>query len=334
MKRKTIRNILWIVAVAAVAVFRHVTVLADFYALHIYPVVSGALSFVAQVVPFSLEEIAVLAFVALLVYFIARRRLVSILKLAAAVYIWFYVGWGLNYSRSGILERVGKKSEAYDREQFREFLYSYSATLDSLYILSQTTDDYDLETGMKDFFSSVPTQYGLAQPRSWQHAKKPLFNWLYSGCAVLGFMGPFFCEFNINSDVLPEEIPSLMAHEYSHLLGVASESEASWWAFQACNAQPCAAVRFSAYYSVLPYVCSNAMGLLDEDEYGAWVGTLDNGIIDMYERSSAYWSEKYFVPLAKVQRFLQNLMLKSNGVHAGTRSYSQVVGLLMTLPQV
>lgn len=334
MKNRYLKLSVWILTLAVVAMIRHITAWADFYAIHIYPVVSGVLSYVAQVVPFSLEEIIVLFFVALLIFFVVKRKTVSILKLAAVIYIWFYIGWGFNYSRSSLFERTGKEWAAFDKQQFCDFLDNYSSTIDSLFLLYEEPDACDIESGMKEFFSKVPEEYGLARPRSWQHAKKPLLNWLYSGSGVSGFMGPFLCESQVNRDVLPVELPGTITHEYSHLLGVSSEAEANWWAFQACNAQPSASLRFCAHYSILQFVVANAQNLLQKDEYEAWVSSLDPGIIDLFEHSCNYWQAKHFKPLFKVQRFLQNLMLKSNGISSGTKNYSEVIGLLISIPEV
>lgn len=334
MKNRYLKIAVWILAVIVVAIIRHITAWADFYALHIYPVVSGVLSYVAQVVPFSLEEIIALIFVALLVIFIVRRKYISILKLAAVIYIWFYVGWGFNYSRSSILARTGIERASFDKQQFCDFLDRYSSTIDSLFLLYEEPQASDIETGMKEFFSKVPEEYGLARPRSWQHAKKPFLNWLYSGSGVSGFMGPFLCESQVNRDVLPVELPGTITHEYSHLLGVSSEAEANWWAFQACNAQPSASLRFCAHYSILQFVAANAQNLLQQDEYQAWLASLNPGIIDLFEHSCEHWQKKHFKPLFNVQRFLQNLMLKSNGIPSGTKNYSEVIGLLISIPEV
>lgn len=367
MSNKTL-NITSVIAVVIIAVTRRITVCADFYALHIYPWLSAALSFFAQAVPFSLEEIIVLAILAAIIVRLVKKRIASALRLLALTYIWFYLGWGLNYSRSGLLERAGKESTQYDSVQFVTFLYDYSTQLDQLYkssyptlssetSLTQNSElsssvreaglssvreaglaecalTYDLEEGMKEFFRGVPKKYGLAVPREWQHNKKPLLNWLYSGCGVLGFMGPFMAESQLNTDLQPHEYPFTLMHEYAHLLGVASESEANWWAFQACNEQSCASVRFSAYYSLLPYVYSNARAALGKEDFDAWRNTLNNQVLTLHNQSRDYWQEKYFEPLAKAQDFLQNVLLRSNGIQSGTQSYSHVIGLLMALPAV
>ena len=52
---------------------------------------------------------------------------------------------------------------------------------------------------------------------------------------VTGSMGPFFCEFTLNGDLLPANYPATYAHELAHLLGITSEAEANFYAYQVCR---------------------------------------------------------------------------------------------------
>lgn len=400
MNRRITRILPWALPVTAVAIIRHNTSLADFYAVHIYPSVSGVLSFLSQVVRISFTEITVLAFIMVFVTIVIkalkkggsiRVGLISTLKLAAVIYTWFYLGWGICYSRSSLPARTGVQVPDFDSARFTAFLYEYSSTLDSLYALTQAhpdsisdsihetesdavptieaitnnssvqepqaqqlsekfkprrtrfrMTDYGesdsgikaIEEGMKQFYASVPARFGLAKPREWQHVKRPLLNRLYSGCGVTGFMGPFWGESQLNLEVWPVSYPFTLMHEYSHLLGTAVESEANWWAFQACNAQPDPAIRYSAHYSILPYVWSNARTLLEPDAFAAWAKTINPEIIEQDREESEFWQQKRFAPLDKAQSFIYDLYLKGNGIPTGTRNYSEVVALLMAIPCV
>lgn len=246
MKRERRDIFVWICLIAVVTLFRYVTVLADFYALHIYPYISYVLSLEASVISYSLEEIVVLFIVFVFIVNIIRSATKRItwkecfrkeFKLMALTYVWFYIGWGINYSRSSLTERVEVEKEEFDKDAFMSFLSEYTDSLNSLYVEQVTYQPVQTEAAIKDYFQSVPKKYGLCKPRDWHHSKRTLLNGLYSGSGVYGFMGPFFNESQLNSDLLPVQYPFTMAHEYSHLLGVSNEAEANWWAFQACSSQ-------------------------------------------------------------------------------------------------
>lgn len=341
MKKRVRRDIIvWICLIAVVTLFRHITVLADFYALYIYPYISNALSLIASVVSFSLEEIVVLfiAFVFILNIIRSATKRISWkecfwkeFKLIALVYVWFYIGWGINYSRSSLTDRIEVEKEEFDKDAFLNFLTEYTDTLNNIYVKQAINQPILTEAAVKEFFKSVPTKYGLCKPRSWHHMKRPLLNNLYSGSGVFGFMGPFFNESQLNSELLPIQYPFTMAHEYSHLLGVSNEAEANWWAFQACNAQNDSTIRYSAWYSLLVHVGNNAYELLDEEEFNEWRSTVRPEILAQIESEKSYWQKKRFGPLDTAQRFIYEIFLKGNGIPSGMKNYSEVIGLLITL---
>lgn len=330
----------WICLIVAVTLFRHITGLADFYALHIYPYISYALSLVSSVVSFSLEEIVVLIIASAFIFNLIRSTtkritwkecLLKEFKLIALTYVWFYIGWGINYSRSSLTDRIEVEKEEYDKESFIKFLTEYTDTLNSLYLKQVLYQPIRTEAAIKKYFQTIPTKYGLCKPRNWHHSKRPLLNGLYSGSGVYGFMGPFLDESQLNRDLLPVQYPFTMAHEYSHMLGVSNEAEANWWAFQACNAQKDSTIRYSAWYSLFIHVWNNAYGLLDKEAFTAWTHTVRPEIIEQIESEQSYWHEKRFGPLDTTQRFIYELFLKGNGIPSGMKNYSEVIGLLISL---
>ena len=62
-----------------------------------------------------------------------------------------------------------------------------------------------------------------------------IFTPFISMFGVTGSMGPFFCEFTLNGDLLPINYPATYTHELAHLLGISSEAEANFYAYQAVS---------------------------------------------------------------------------------------------------
>lgn len=54
-----------------------------------------------------------------------------------------------------------------------------------------------------------------------------------------------------------------------------------------------AEIRFSGYFSLLPYVLSNAYVALDKDAFEAWKKRLRPEIKDLYNEKVAYWQSLY-----------------------------------------
>lgn len=334
------RSVIGILLLGFCIACRSFTLVADFYAERLYPVLSGALSWLGSFTSYSLEEIAVLAFavsfVVILVKAVRHKEgFLSWLRKTAMVLVWLlvwiYMGWGNNYYRTSLYARKGILPAAYDEEVFKGFLEEYSQEINAAADVDGDYDPQALEEEIRAFYEHEVTAYGYTKIRKWQHVKRPLFNRLFSAVRVQGYMGPFFCESQVNGEVLGNEYPYVAAHEMAHLAGVTSEAEASWWGFACCRKSESAAVRYSAYLSVLPYVLSNAAALLSEEEFSAWTATLCEKAKADYTGSQTYWRGKRIGWLDKAQNWFFSLYLRSNGVSEGIKDYYGVVSIIMTM---
>ncbi|MBO7370873.1 MAG: DUF3810 family protein, partial [Bacteroidales bacterium] len=179
--------------------------------------------------------------------------------------------------------------------------------------------------------STEVTAFGYTAFHKWQHVKAPLINRLYSAVGVLGFMGPFFCESQLNKELLEEQYPFTMAHELAHLAGVTSEAEANYWAYVYCRQSGSAEIRYSGHLALLPYISASAKANLSPDRYDEWKAGIDSKVIEDSVRSSRYWNERRVGIIDKVQHWMMDRFLKSNGVAQGAVDYYGVVEMLMTM---
>lgn len=314
---------------------------AEVYARCVYPAVSAVLSAFSALFPFSLEEVLVVGVVLWAIVFPAWKRkkgmgwrqiAVREVELLAWIYIWFYLGWGLNYFRHSIYERTQTQPVQYDEQAFRRFLSEYTDSLNRSY-LSEVEIGYEvMEQDIRTFYCRVPSLFGLVLPKNWQRPKFFTFTSLYSRVGVLGSMGPFFAEAQLNADLLPVQLPFTYAHEFAHLLGISSEAEANYWAYQACTRSSLSGVRYSGYFGLLPYVLGNASFLLPEEQFKEWVQRIRPEIVREYEEKRAYWTGRYSPWLGSIQNVVYDLFLKGNNIPSGKKNYAEVVGILMSVP--
>lgn len=318
--------------------------IGEWYSAVLYPITSSVLSWLVSWIPFSLEELVVAAAVILLIYMFVsgsvkhegfRIIFFRSFELLLWVYVWFYIGWGCNYYRESIYTRTGVQRQSYDESVFNAFLSEYTDSLNAsfndlpvgdLHVIQEL-----MEKDVKDTYASLSETYGLSRPRQWQHPKRLLFNDLYSSVGVMGFVGPFFCETQMNNDLLPAQIPFVYAHEYSHLLGVSSEDEANFWGYTVCIASDIPAVRYSGYFSLLPYVLVNASRVLSEEEYRILLSEIRPEILKQYSAQRDFWNSKYSKVLGKIQTTVYDAFLKSNKVSSGTASYLEVIDMIISL---
>lgn len=333
MKHNWPSTLLALAALAGIGWCRFHPAAADWYALHLYPKWSAGVSAIAAWVPYSLDEIIIaLALLVLIIrLFRFRKRWLAAVNLLLWMTVWFYAGWGINYFRTDIYTRAQKQPATVDKAEFQAFLDDFTLRINQEYVPGVFKGKDRLDWTIRTWYASRPPEWGLAQPRGWQEPKKLLFNRLYSAVGVMGFVGPFFNEIQVNMDTPGIDYPMTYAHEYAHLLGVSSEAEANYWGYKACLASPDATVRESARQSLLPYVIRDARRILSEEEYDRWVGSLRPEVIEVFNRNRDYWASRYNPVVGKLQDWFYNLFLKSNNVTAGTADYGEVVRMILTL---
>ena len=316
------------------------TPLADFYAGRCYPLISAGLSLLASVIPVSLEEVVVIGFVmAFAVVLISAIRkkagflrwLAGTARVAMWLVVWFYLGWGINYFRTPLYPRIGIEPASFEEEAFSRFLTDYTDALNENSGITQGWSREALEADVKEFYGSTVSDYGYTVLRPWQHVKDPLINPLYSAVGVLGFMGPFFCESQLNLDLPEVEYPFTLAHELAHLAGVTSEAEANYWAYAYCRQSENPAIRYCGCLGLLPYAASSAASFLPEDRYREWISTVSDKAIADYEANRRFWDSKRVDAIDKLQLWIMDHYLKSNGVTEGAHDYYGVVGIIMTM---
>ena len=334
---KKARYIILTVLAAFIIAARVNVSVGEWYATHLYPYVSSVLSLLVSWIPFSMTEILVVGAVILMICLLVRgircrQRIWTILvneaEIIAWVIVWLYLGWGMNYFRESIYMRGEIERQPFDEVVFKQFMADYADSLNHSYT-SETVDMSLYEDDIKARYSSVPEQYGLSEARSWQHPKKLIFNRLYTAVGVGGYIGPFFGETHLNAELFPQQMPSSYAHELSHLLGVSNEDEANFWAYQICRYSEIPAVKYSGYYSLLPYVLSNASRVLDEEEYKEYVLSIRPEVRQQLIEQQEFWRSKYSKTLGNLQSVIYDSMLKANKIPSGTKNYMQVIELII-----
>lgn len=260
------------------------------------------------------------------------------------VYVWFYIAWGLNYSQPNIYARIGMKPVEVSEAKFKAFAYQYADSLNALSIASDNiagksiaSDSIvndELKNRVRDAvlkeYNKIGYREGINKPfNQHSHAKTMVFTPLSSMSGVTGSMGPFFCEFTLNGDILPHDYPATYAHEFAHFLGVANEGEANFYSYIVCTASADKQVRFSGYYHIFFHVLNNVFDILGEKEGERFLKHIRPEIIQLAKSDRHYWLSKRCKALDAAQDFIFELYLRGNHVAEGRKSYSGVIGLIL-----
>ena len=363
------RHWLLLVLLLLVTLAKMIPLWGFIYTTRIYPIIGTLLSPISGFFPFAVGDIFIALSIAWVIFYpiyeiglrkeLARRYFFLAAKKGSYpkkkvvfgrvaeyllwVYAWFYIAWGLNYSQPNIYDRIGMKPVEVSEAKFKAFAYQYADSLNALSISSDITgssifSDSIVDDGLKNRvrdailkeYNKIGYKEGINAPfNQHPHAKTMVFTPLSSMSGVTGSMGPFFCEFTLNGDILPHDYPATYAHEFAHFLGVANEGEANFYSYIVCTASADKQVRFSGYYHIFFHVLNNVFDILGEKEGERFLKHIRPEIIQLAKSDRRYWLGKRCKALDAAQDFIFELYLRGNHVAEGRKSYSGVIGLIL-----
>ena len=363
------RHWLLLVLLLLVTLVKMIPLWGFIYTTRIYPIIGTLLSPISGFFPFAVGDIFIALSIAWVIFYpiyeiglrkkLARRYFFLAAKKGSYpkkkvvfgrvaeyllwVYAWFYIAWGLNYSQPNIYDRTGMKPVEVSEAKFKAFAYQYADSLNALSISSDIAgssifSDSIVDDGLKNRvrdailkeYNKIGYKEGINAPfNQHPHAKTMVFTPLSSMSGVTGSMGPFFCEFTLNGDILPHDYPATYAHEFAHFLGVANEGEANFYSYTVCTALADKQVRFSGYYHIFFHVLNNVFDILGEKEGERFLKHIRPEIIQLAKSDRRYWLGKRCKALDAAQDFIFELYLRGNHVAEGRKSYSGVIGLIL-----
>ena len=338
-KTKMRRKILLILFVLVVS-FQLLPGGGDLYAQHIYPVVGKVLHALSAKVSYSVSGVFyIVGILVLLLYPIYaivkhKQRKLDVLwmelEMVAWLYVWFYGAWGLNYCQSDFYQRTSTPRANYDVAVLVRFADDYVTKLNESYVEIKKVDEALVRQEVAKQYARMGKGMGIHAPFSEQPREKTmLLTPLASMVGVTGTMGPFFGEFIVNGDLLPCEYAAAYAHELSHLLGITSEGEANFYGYLACTSSDVPEIRFSGYLSILHHVL-RALREAGREEYNLIQAKIRPEIHMLELERRIHWVSLYSDTLGEMQDKIFDFYLRSNRIEEGRKSYSSVIGLLIS----
>jgi hypothetical protein len=310
------------------------------YTQRIYATLQPLLTSISNLVPFALLDLLIAAtlvfWLALAVRDLARApsrlqaALLSVwraLAWSAALYLLFLALWGLNYRRPRMRDALAYDASAVSANAAAAAGRLAVARLNTLHDRAHAAGWPAIEivdASLAEAFARTVPDAGIRRDVVPARPKLTRLDWYLRRAGVDGMTDPFFLETLVAGNVLPFERPFVVAHEWSHLAGIADEGEANFAAWLTCarGAPP-------AEYSGWLFLYSELARAAGAAERGALSATLGAGPIadlrairDRYQRdvnprvSEAGWR-------------VYDSYLKANRVAEGTASYDEVVRLVL-----
>jgi hypothetical protein len=181
-----------------------------------------------------------------------------------------------------------------------------------------------IDSRLAEAFVRAQQAVGVPRPARPARTKRTIADAYFRAAGVEGMTNPFFLETLVVSSLLPIERPAVVAHEWSHLAGLADEGEASFLGWLTCLRGP-AAARYSGWLFLYREVAA-ALGAEDRQ---ALASGLDDGPRADLAAIAARMRRDVRPTVSAVGWRAYDGYLKANRVEAGTESYRDVVRLAL-----
>jgi len=345
---------------------RSVPGVMDWTSKYISAPICGFLGMLSTIYPFSITEILVTAAIIWLIYYIIKTVMVTVRRrgkwkilgkrllpiAVAALYIWgaFCWLWNSGYYAPGFAERNGFAGDGVALEDLVTVTKLFAKKANELAPLVKRDDDGRFIEERRDIFTASTGVYQnliLRFPSlsGRLYAPKPmLFSWLMSRT---GYSGVYFAltgEANINTNVPAPMLPSVVAHEHAHQLGVFAEDEASFVSIAACVSSGNIVFEYSGYLSGLMSLMTALHGE-DLDTWNEISSALSEDVKGDWRENYDFWESQKTVEtgigfldsiltsvtttVSDAVDFVYNGYLKSQNQELGIKSYGACVNLLV-----
>ncbi|MCA0932138.1 DUF3810 domain-containing protein [Lutimonas saemankumensis] len=317
-----------------------------YYVHGIYPVISKILRVLFGWIPLSIGDILYGILIFLLFRFIwnmirnpkknRKQQLFQFLAAISIFYFFFYLFWGLNYSRKPLTDSLKLEKEEFNIEQLQVItekiifktkeLQSVLSEHDSLPVIVPYSKEKIIDLTARGY-----TALGNSFPEFNYHTvslKKSLFSLPLTYMGFAGYLNPLTGEAHVDYLIPKINLPFTCSHEVAHQLGIASENEANFVGFLASSNHSDPYFRYAGYLLVLRYALMD-IRRYDKKLFKDYLDQLPKGILKNIRESDEFW-KKYENPFEPLFKIFYDHYLKYNQQPDGLQTYNQIMGLLIS----
>lgn len=321
---------------------------AQWYSVHIYPIIVSCIGKIAGYVPVSVSELGLYAMIMIIIVLLFRlaaglikkkkgkKEIIQFLSgfffAVSLLFLIYTLNCGINYHRESFSESAGLVTKPYTAEELKQVCVILTEDV-NVYASQVDRDEsgvMKLDGSERQSAVEAMQLLGETYPELQGYYPKPkgLVNpWILSVQNLSGVYSPFTVEANYNSGMTDYNIPFTACHELSHLRGFMQEQEANFIGYLACMESGEADFNYSG--SLLGWIyCMNVLRKVDPE---AWKEVRQmlapEAEVDL-QANSKYWT-RYDGKVAEVADMVNDSYLKANGQSDGVKSYDRMVDLMV-----
>lgn len=324
------------------------------------------LGMLTSIYPFSITEILIAATIVWLIYYLIKTAMATVHRrgkckillrrllpvVVAAAYIWclFCWLWSPGYYASGFADKNGFAGGSVTTENLAVVTRFFADKASEHSRLADRDEGgriiYDrraMFAGSVNIYRNAALLFPSLEGNLYR-PKQMLFSWLMSRTGYTGMYFALTGEVNINTDPPGFHLPSTIAHEHAHQLGVFAEDEANFVSVLACVTSGNPVFEYAGYYDGLMHLL-NALAFDDAESYAEIRASLPEEVMNDWRENHEFWQAQRRVEtgIGFIDNILTSLTatvsdtvdtiydgyLKSQNQVLGIRSYGACVDLLV-----
>lgn len=254
------------------------------------------------------------------------RTAVHLAAIASVLYLGFLLMWGLNYRREPLTARLKHEPSRVSSQEVMRVWREMATRANVLHprVHQEGFPGWDgVPALLRPSFVDVQKQLADVSPAVPGRAKWSLLDGFFRRAGVDGMTDPFLLEVLVNQGLLPFERPAVLAHEWAHLAGYASEAEAGFVSWLVCLQGPP-----QAEYSGRLAVLWQLAGVLPDAERPGLMALLDAGPRGDLRAIAARVAGTTPV-VREVSWRVYDRYLKANRIDEGVENYGLALRLLL-----
>ena len=295
---------------------------------------------------FAVIALGVLAAAVLILVIILRRNVLPwlgwTLALCSGIYMLHMLVFGLNYYAGPLADDLRLEMQEYSIKELTEATSYYRDKANEL--ATQIPRDAEGNPDFDEFDTLALLAEGGVDARVYDYSF-PVFagctlpvkqlGWadMYSSMGITGVTMGLTGEAAVNPQIPDVTLPFTMCHEMAHRMSIATERDANFAAFLACQANEDLQYQYSAYFMAYRY-CDNALLSAGTAEASAAAARVVSEASDLLKQDmqhySTFFASKRSETATKVADTANDTYLKASGDKAGIASYGEVCDLLVS----
>ena len=309
------------------------------YSQKLYPIFFKLQAFFFSKLPFSFGDLAYgIAFIYLVFYCVkwvqnrTKRKilLINFFACLSLVFLLFQLHWGLNYYRLSLQEKLNYPTTYSEKELAATLDFLITSTNQLQRQLAPNDSTAVLIPYSKEKISELMESefnFELVDFKVTPYLKNSMWSTLLSYMGFAGYLNPLTLESQVNSKIPKLNYSTTAAHEMAHQLGIASEAEANFIAYQTTITHSDPFIQFSGYSFALRY-CYGELFKADPEAAKKQLSKLNKGVLKNYQQLSAFW-KKFENPFEPYFKKGYDTYLKANGQKKGILSYNAMVSMVI-----